>query len=89
MMKIQIHESSDRLIFEVQGRLAGAWVSELEDCWQKAVTMLAGRELYVDLAGLVSVDQAGRYLLRLMRTEGANLIGNDLLQQEIVRPNRT
>ena len=89
MMKIQIHESRDRLILEVQGRLAGAWVSELEDCWQKSVKTRARRELYIDLTGLIFVDQAGHYLLRLMCKEGVNLIGNDLLQQEILRPNQT
>ena len=36
MMKIQMKELDGQLILQVEGRLAGAFVPELEDCWQGA-----------------------------------------------------
>ena len=30
MLKITIHESSDALTFQVEGKLVGAWAKELE-----------------------------------------------------------
>jgi len=36
MMKIQIKEFDNQLTLQVEGRLAGAFVPELEDCWQAA-----------------------------------------------------
>jgi len=81
-MRIQVDEAGDQVTFQVEGRLAGAWVPELELCWHAAVTDHPERKISVDLSGVTCVDQAGQYLLRLMRRDGVNLIGAGLAIRE-------
>jgi hypothetical protein len=40
MLRITVHDNRASLIFQLEGRLAGAWVREVEECRQRA---LAGR----------------------------------------------
>ena len=40
MLRITVHENPGWLTFQLEGRLAGPWVCEVDDCWQ---TTLAGR----------------------------------------------
>jgi hypothetical protein len=34
MLRITEHDASDRLTLQLGGRLAGAWIGTLEDCWR-------------------------------------------------------
>jgi anti-anti-sigma regulatory factor len=91
MMKIQVKEIDDRLILEVEGRLAGAFVPELEDCWQAARANDPRRKISVDLRNVTCVDRAGRYLLQLMHGNGvvflrAGLAIQDILEQVMEQP---
>lgn len=81
-MRIQIDEVDDQVTFQVEGRLAGAWVPELEYCWHTAITGHPERKISVDLSGVTCVDQAGQYLLRLMRRDGVSFIGAGLAIRE-------
>jgi len=81
-MKIQIDELDGRVTLQVEGRLTGAWVPELEDCWHAAITGHPERKISVDLSGVTCVDQAGQYLLRLMRRDGVILTGAGLAIRE-------
>lgn len=82
-MRIQIDELGDQVTFRVEGRVTGAWVPELEQCWHAAVVDHPGRKISVDLSGVMCVDQAGQYLLRLMRRDGVTFIGAGLAIREI------
>ena len=77
-MRIQIEEKRDRVIFQIEGRLAGAWVPELELCWRTSVNDHPERGILVDLSSVTCVDQAGKYLLRLMRRDGVSIVGAGL-----------
>jgi hypothetical protein len=53
MLKITIKTSPAGTIFEVEGKLAGPWVQELEGCWREASdsersvrVMLCGINIY-------------------------------------------
>jgi ABC-type transporter Mla MlaB component len=70
---------------KLEGNLVGVWVTELEDCWRSAHSSLEGRSLCVDLVGVEQVDRAGRYLLALMRRNGARLIASGAVMTELVR----
>lgn len=83
-MKIQSDELGDGLRLKLEGRLAGAWVSELEQCWHTASAVHPDRNISVDLSGLTCVDQAGQYLLRLMRRDGVNFVGAGLAVREFL-----
>src|SRR5262245_6522134 len=84
MLRITIHEAADRLIIELEGRLAGASGYELEHCWQTAQARHPFRTVVVDLTVITFVDQAGRYLLQLMHRDGVRLVGSGLMLQDIL-----
>jgi anti-anti-sigma regulatory factor len=91
MMKIQMNELDDQLILQVEGRLAGAFVPELEQCWQAARANQPDRRVSVDLKNVTCVDRSGRYLLRLMHSQGvgflrAGLAIQDILEQVMEQP---
>jgi anti-anti-sigma regulatory factor len=91
MMKIQIKESGDQVILQVAGRLAGAYVPELERSWQATRTNQPNRRISVDLQGVTCIDQSGRYLLQFMHGKGvvflrAGMATQDILEQIMEQP---
>jgi anti-anti-sigma regulatory factor len=84
MLKITIHEAAGPLRIELEGRLAGAWVCELEHCWRAAQARHPNRTLVVDLTGVTFIDHAGRYLLQLMHRYGVSLVGSGLMLQDVL-----
>jgi anti-anti-sigma regulatory factor len=91
MMKIQMKELDDQLILQVEGRLAGAFVPELENCWQVARANQPNRKILVDLKSVTCVDRAGRHLLQSMHGNGvgflrAGLALQDILEQVMEQP---
>ena len=84
MLKITIHDADGQLRLELEGRLAGAWVCELEHCWHTAKASHAYRTLEVDLTSVTFIDQAGHYLLQLMHRDGVSLAGSGLMLQDIL-----
>jgi anti-anti-sigma regulatory factor len=83
MLKITLHDAVEPLRLELEGRLAGAWVCELEHCWHTAQASHPHRTLAVDLTGVTFIDQAGRYLLQWMHRDGVHLVGSGLLLQDL------
>jgi anti-anti-sigma regulatory factor len=84
MMKVQVKELDDRLILQVEGRLAGAFVPELEKCWQTARAKQPNRKISVDLKSVICIDRAGQYLLRLMHSNGVGFQQAGLATQDIL-----
>ena len=37
MLRITVHDTPETLTFQLEGKLAGPWVRELEDCWQRTM----------------------------------------------------
>jgi len=84
MMKIQTKELDDQLTLQVEGRLAGAFVPELENCWQAARAKQPNLKISVDLKSVTCVDRAGRSLLQLMHREGVGFLRAGLALQDIL-----
>lgn len=72
-MDIYQHDSAAMFRFVLRGRLNGDQVQDLECAWTTAKSILAGKDLAVDISGLVDADRAGLDLLFRMRTSGARL----------------
>jgi len=85
MLKITLHETRESLRLQLEGRLAGPWVGELEAAWRSAAASRGVRPLSVDLTGVAGVDAAGRYLLALMRHDGARFIAPGCCMSALVR----
>src|SRR5580692_7596182 len=84
MLRITVHDNPESLTFQLEGRLAGAWVREVEKCRQRT---LAGRRrpaVRFDLAGVTFIDAAGKAYLAAMHRLGAGFIAADCLTKGIV-----
>lgn len=84
MLRITIHDNLESLTFQLEGRLAGAWVQEVEECRQRT---LAGRRRPVvrfDLTGVTFIDGAGKAYLAAVHRQGAEFVAADCLTKAIV-----
>src|SRR6185369_16365501 len=84
MLKITIHDGPKMFRLQLEGRLASAWVTELQQCWKTADSMLDGKSLVVNLNDVTFVDGAGLSLLADMHRAGAQFTADTPYQKEVV-----
>ena len=72
------------MALDVEGRLAGPWVAELEECWKREEARTARKLCSVRLCAVTFIDDAGKELLSRMHEHGANLQGNGCMVRAIV-----
>jgi len=82
MLKITIDIEGERAILELEGRIAGPWVQELRECWQRAASDHG--QISVVLKHVTFIDGAGRQLLAEMRRQGAALAAEGCMTKAIV-----
>lgn len=84
MLKITVHTENHSTTLQLEGRLAGPWVEELERSWTSIVKERDKHPLRVDLSSVTYVDQKGKNLLKRLHREGAGLIASGCLTTCIV-----
>ena len=84
MLRITVHEDARCLTVQLEGRLAGRWVQELDECWQRIAATQQKRIVRVDLAGVTFVDAEGQTCLVALYHQGAELIAADCLTKAVV-----
>jgi anti-anti-sigma regulatory factor len=84
MLRISIHNERDGLTFQLEGRLAGLWVAELADCWQRTIVRRPTAPVRVDLRAVTFVDDAGKELLSSFHTQGAEFLAAGCLMKAVV-----
>jgi len=84
MLRITNHSDAESLTFQLEGKLAGAWVRELEDCWQQASAGIPTTFIRFDLTGVTYVDAAGKKFLAARHAQGAELIAAGCLMRHVV-----
>lgn len=72
MLKITRRDEGGTAVIQVEGKLAGPWVKELESCWRSAGAEQT-RPVRVDLTAVSFIDEAGETLLRTMHEERVDL----------------
>src|SRR5262245_1204167 len=84
MLRITIHDNPSDVTFQLEGRLAGLWVRELEACWK--VTRMCQREsvLRVDLTGGTFIDAPDKACLANLHRQGAQFVAADCLTKALV-----
>jgi anti-anti-sigma regulatory factor len=89
MLKITTKTDDVKTTFELEGKLAGAWVNELERCWRE---IARGRPVKISLEGVTFIDDSGKRLLARLHENGAELKAagcmTKCIVQEIIRENR-
>jgi hypothetical protein len=84
MLKITLHDSAGELRFRLEGRLSGAWVAELRQCWQTARSTVHDRKTTLDLREVDYVDADGQCLLAELFRQGFDLKAVTPLIRELV-----
>jgi hypothetical protein len=86
MLKISTKrdEARKRLSLEVEGRLAGPWVHELELCWEVERSTMPAEAILVRLCAVTFIDDEGKELLTKIVHAGAGLEGNGCMVRAII-----
>jgi anti-anti-sigma regulatory factor len=84
MLRITVHDTPEALTFQLEGRLAGPWVRELEECWRSTLARRRQPTLRVDLAGVTFIDAAGQACLEALHRRGAAFVATDCLTTAVV-----
>jgi anti-anti-sigma regulatory factor len=84
MLRITVHDNAESLTFQLEGRLAGPWVREVEECRQRTLAGRRGLAVRFDLAGATFIDDAGKAYLAAMHRLGAEFVAADCLTQAVV-----
>jgi outer membrane protein len=82
MLKITIQRDETKSTLLLEGKLAGAWVAEVENSW--AAERAKAKEVLVDLNEVSFVDAEGKALLTRLHKAGATLICKGCLTRAIV-----
>jgi hypothetical protein len=82
MLKITVNNDASPAVLELEGKLAGPWVAELENCWRKETVL--DRPLHLKLCAVTFVDAEGKELLAEMYRHGAELLAEGCMTQAIV-----
>jgi hypothetical protein len=84
MLRITVIDKPDGLTFQLEGKLAGAWVEELELCRRHSLSGRPSAAERFDLTGVTGVDDAGKHFLSERHAEGAQFVACDCLMRAIV-----
>jgi ABC-type transporter Mla MlaB component len=84
MLRITVHDNLQAVTFQLEGRLAGPWVRELEVCWHSTLARQRRPMVRVDLTGVTFIDSAGQACLAAMHRQGAEFVAADCLTKAIV-----
>jgi hypothetical protein len=82
MLKITTKVAAGKVTFELEGRLAGPWVDELEQCWREVPV---GYTLTVSLNAVTFIDNQGKALLGKLHDSGADLQATGCMTRCIVQ----
>ncbi len=84
MLKITVHTEKNITALELEGKLAGPLVAELEGCWRAAMARAAGTLIRVHLRAVSYIDAAGKELLAEMHRQGVELLASGCMTRAIV-----
>jgi ABC-type transporter Mla MlaB component len=73
MLRITIKKDDSSEVWELEGKLSGEWVSELDRLWKERSPQTGTTEVH--LKAVSYIDPAGKELLAEMRQQGAEIRG--------------
>ena len=83
MLKVTITHGDSAETWELEGKLSGDWVKELERCWKDRPAPAAVR-LQVHLKTVSYIDAAGKQLLKDMHGNGVEIRGCGCMTKAVV-----
>ncbi len=85
MLRITSEKKRGRVVLTVEGRLTGAHVATLEQCWRELRAASANEKFSLNLCAVSFIDAAGKMLLKDIHHQGGQLVAEGCLNQAIVR----
>jgi hypothetical protein len=83
MLKVTIKQADSVETWELEGKLSGDWVKELERCWNERLSP-AGIPLHIQLKSVSYIDAAGKQLLTEMHERGVEIRGCGCMTRAVV-----
>jgi hypothetical protein len=83
MLKVTIKQADSAETWELEGKLSGDWVKELERCWKERSSP-DGVPLQVHLKTVSYIDAAGKQLLTEMHGRGVEIRGCGCMTKAVV-----
>jgi hypothetical protein len=83
MLKVTMRQADLAETWELEGKLSGEWVKELERCWKERPSP-AGVPLQVHLKAVSYIDVAGKQLLTEMHGRGVEIRGCGCMSKAVV-----
>jgi outer membrane protein TolC/ABC-type transporter Mla MlaB component len=84
MLRITTTKNRGKVILSVEGRLAGASVAALEQCWRELRATTPEQKFCVNLCAVSFIDNSGKVLLKEIHRHGGSLLAEGCLNQAIV-----
>ncbi len=84
MLRVTVHDASDAVTFQLEGRLVGPWAAEAQACWQRTLSGAGKPVLRVDLSDVTLIDEAGMAFLTAAHARGAELVASGCLMTALV-----
>jgi hypothetical protein len=82
MLRITVYKNASLITLKLEGKIAGAWVGELERAWLDQADQK--KLVRVDLSGVTFVAEEGKGLLGRMFERGSTLEANDCMNQSLI-----
>ena len=83
MLKVSIMQAESSETWELEGKLSGDWVKELERCWRDRPSP-AGSSLQINLKAVSYIDAAGKQLLAEMYERGVEIKGCGCMTKAVI-----
>jgi ABC-type transporter Mla MlaB component len=83
MFKVTVRQADDTETWDLEGKLSGEWVTELERCWRQRLTPL-NIPLEIRLKAISYIDSAGKKLLAQMHRAGVEIVGCGCMTRAVV-----
>jgi hypothetical protein len=83
MLKVTIKQADSAETWELEGKLSGDWVKELERCWKERSSPV-GVSLQVHLKAVSYIDTEGKQLLTEMHGRGVEIKGCGCMTKAVV-----
>ena len=83
MLRISVKTTDSMETWELEGKLSGEWVKELERCW-KEYSPQPGTAIQVRLKSVSYIDPAGKQLLTEMHEQGVEIQGCGCMTRAVV-----
>jgi hypothetical protein len=84
VLNFYIHDLAASFRIEIEGSFSGKGVTQVEQSWLTASSVIGNRALVIVLGNVANMDAAGRALLRRWHEDGAQFVAKSPLGNQLI-----